>query len=237
MKFEVYNEYHGELGREDNTIIYGFENFTQKRNENIVIEDVGGCFGYLNKGFMKLLYNNIELTIEEGFYFSIPTGFKIIEISNQYQFGLWVQKDYKASIQSGYVENDGRLNYIDGCKDSMLIQPIKKGNPCLNALYMPKGVNQTEHIHPSLRSGFIINGGAKCEQEKEVYNLVDGQMFILGKDVKHKFRTDFSDFIKLKLVAFHPDSDFGAEDENHPMINRTIVEGVSASNIDEIRTK
>jgi|TARA_R110000787_G_scaffold105652_2_gene213129 quercetin dioxygenase-like cupin family protein len=237
MKFEVHNEYHGELGREDETIIYGFENISQKRNTKIKIEEKGGCFGYLNKGFLKLKYNGIILTINEGFYFSIPTGFEIIEISDKYQFGLWVHTNYEASIQTGYVEDDGRLNYIDGCKDSMLIQPIKKGNPCLNALFMPKGVNQTEHIHPSLRSGFIIKGGAKCEQEKEVYNLIEGQIFILGKDVKHKFRTDFSDFIKLKLVAFHPDSDFGAEDENHPMINRTIVEGVSASNIENIRTK
>ena len=54
MKFEVHNEYHGELGREDETIIYGFENISQKRNTKIKIEEKGGCFGYLNKGFLKL---------------------------------------------------------------------------------------------------------------------------------------------------------------------------------------
>jgi hypothetical protein len=41
----------------------------------------------------------------------------------------------------------------------------------------------------------------------------------------------------MDVIAFHPDSDFGPEDENHPMINRTIVNGVSANAIDEIKTK
>ena len=41
----------------------------------------------------------------------------------------------------------------------------------------------------------------------------------------------------MDVIAFHPDSDFGAEDEFHPMINRTIVKGVAANKIDEIRTK
>jgi hypothetical protein len=41
----------------------------------------------------------------------------------------------------------------------------------------------------------------------------------------------------MRVVAYHPDSDFGPQDEDHPMINRTIVDGVSASKIDAIRTK
>ena len=41
----------------------------------------------------------------------------------------------------------------------------------------------------------------------------------------------------MNVVAFHPDSDFGATDINHPMINRTIVDGISANSIDSIRTK
>jgi len=41
----------------------------------------------------------------------------------------------------------------------------------------------------------------------------------------------------MDVIAFHPDSDFGATDIDHPMINRTIVDGVSANQIEEIRTK
>jgi hypothetical protein len=41
----------------------------------------------------------------------------------------------------------------------------------------------------------------------------------------------------MVVMAYHPDSDFGPEDENHPMINRTIVDGMSAAGLAAIRTK
>lgn len=236
-KFYTFSEYHGILAEEENTTIYGFENISQERADKIIVARKGGAFGYINKGYLKVKIDEVVLKIDEGFYFSLPANFKILEVSDKYQFALWIQKEYNPMVQVGKVEDYGRLNYIDGCHDSMLVHPIKKGNPCLNALYMPEGVNQTAHTHPSLRSGFIITGGAKCIAENGEFVLEGGQIFYLESDTIHKFRTDFSDYLRMKLVAFHPDSDFGAEDENHPMINRTIVEGISASDIDEIRTK
>tara|TARA_R110002050_G_scaffold91855_1_gene192653 strand:+ start:2529 stop:3248 length:720 start_codon:yes stop_codon:yes gene_type:complete len=236
-KFKTFSNYHGILAEEDNTTIYGFENLSCERAGEIIIEKTGGAFGYINKGYLKVKVDDTILSIAEGFYFSLPDNFEICEVSEKYQFALWVQKEYNPMIQVGKVEDYGRLNYIDGCHDSMLVHPIKKGNPCLNALYMPEGVNQTAHTHPSLRSGFIITGGAKCITNHTQFNLEDGQIFYLETNTVHKFRTDYADYVRMKLVAFHPDSDFGAEDENHPMINRTIVGGVSASDIDEIKTK
>ena len=41
----------------------------------------------------------------------------------------------------------------------------------------------------------------------------------------------------MDVVAYHPDSDTGPTHDDHPMLNRTIVEGVSARDIDKIRTK
>jgi hypothetical protein len=41
----------------------------------------------------------------------------------------------------------------------------------------------------------------------------------------------------MTVIAYHPDSDFGATHEDHPMINRTMVDGISAAKIDEIRTQ
>ena len=41
----------------------------------------------------------------------------------------------------------------------------------------------------------------------------------------------------MDVIAFHPDSDFGPTDIEHPMINRTIVNGVKASELENIRTK
>ena len=119
----------------------------------------------------------------------------------------------------------------------MLCSPIMKGEPCLNALYMPENVHQTMHTHPSTRSGFIFVGGATAITLEDKIKLEAGMIFYLPADVKHKFRSDLGKNVMMKLVAYHPDSDFGATDEVHPMINRTIVDGVSASNISNIQTK
>ena len=40
----------------------------------------------------------------------------------------------------------------------------------------------------------------------------------------------------MDVIAYHPDSDFGPQDEDHPMINRTIVDGVQASRIKDIHS-
>ena len=40
----------------------------------------------------------------------------------------------------------------------------------------------------------------------------------------------------LDVLAWHPDSDFGPTHDHHPMVNRTMVDGISASEIDAIRT-
>ena len=236
-KMKIFNEYHGLLDSSGETLIYGFENISQERSEPIEIDKSGSSFGYVNKGFILIKHNNIVTKINEGFYFSLPKEYEITLISDSYQFCVWVQKGYDSPMRLGLLENEGRLKYIDGCKDSVLLNPTKMGDPCLNALFMPEGVNQTSHTHPSLRSGFIIDGGAICEAENGTFNLESGQIFYLEQDAKHKFRSDLSDFVRMRLIAFHPDSDFGATDETHPMLNRTIVNGVSASDIDEIRTK
>ena len=134
----------------------------------------------------------------------------------------------------GPVEDRGRLRYIDGCTDSLLIPPVKRGNPCLNALFFPPNINQTPHTHPSFRAGLVIAGEGECVLEDKVVPLLPGQAFLIREDGLHSFRT--SPEQSLTVIAFHPDSDFGPQDEDHPMINRTIVNGISAAQIEEIRT-
>jgi hypothetical protein len=63
--------------------------------------------------------------------------------------------------------------------------------------------------------------------------LTPGQVFHIPPEELHAFQTEDS---SMDVVAFHPDSDFGPEHDNHPMINRTFVDGLSARHIDEIRT-
>jgi quercetin dioxygenase-like cupin family protein len=134
----------------------------------------------------------------------------------------------------GPIEHSGRLKYIDGCTDSLLIAPVKLGNPCFNHLHFPPGIYQTQHTHPSVRIGVVARGHGDCITPTGNIPLYPGQVFIIHAEGVHSFCTYTE---SMDVIAFHPDSDFGPTDEDHPMINRTIVDGVSANQIDSIRTK
>lgn len=153
-------------------------------------------------------------------------------------------------VVGGPLEREGRLAYIDGCTDSLLIPPVKMGDPCLNHLHFPAHIDQTAHTHPSHRIGVVVSGRGECITPFGNIPLEPGYLFVIkewdgiststGLDGKtypvgeHCFRTFEGE---MDVIAFHPDSDFGATDEFHPMVNRTIVDGVSANGIDAIRTK
>jgi hypothetical protein len=231
QEFRTFTTYKGLIYTDDSeNNVYGFRNHTATE-----MFKAGGGFGYLATGKLRISENGIEVTVPEGFWFS-TTGRTIIECQNA--TFLFVERiGYNGFLSLGLVEDSGRLKYIDGAFDTILHSPIRLGDPCLNALFMGSGILQTEHTHPSLRVGFIIRGGATCEAGGERHLLQDNMIFVLPKDVKHLFRSDLEDDIRMKLVAYHPDSDFGPTDELHPMLNRTIVNGVSANQIDEIRTK
>ena len=236
--FNLYKDYFGLIvDDEEGTKIFGFENVSQRRSNLLRIANDGGYFGYVNEGVIRIVEDGEQYDVKEGHFFSTKNGLNALPISLRYRLVVWQKKNHEGQFTIGKWEPEGRLNYIDGCRDSVLINPIQKGMPCLNALYMPDGVNQTMHIHPSTRSGFIIKGGAKCETPKGTYDLEAGQIFYLQTDTEHKFRSDHKKDIIMKLIAYHPDSDFGPSNEEHPMVNRTIVDGVSAKDIDEIRTK
>ena len=124
------------------------------------------------------------------------------------------------------------------------------GDPCFNHLHFPSNISQTPHTHPSHRIGIVSNGSGECvtpfgnlDLKEDMIFIIkewDGVSFRKGLDNKdyevgnHCFYTFAED---MDVIAFHPDSDFGATDINHPMINRTIVKGKSANTIDSIQTK
>ena len=205
--------------------------------------------------------------IIQGMYFSLSGDFhfktiksKLVVIEVLHTKGIYPETKYKAmNVVGGPIEEEGRLKYIDGCTDSLLISPVKMGDPCLNHLHFPKNITQTAHTHPSHRIGIVADGYGECVTPFGVLPLVKGMIFVIkewheemagqkegkGLDGKmhlagtHKFDTTDS---HMDVIAFHPDSDFGATDIVHPMINRTIVQNddgdfVSAGSIDDIRTK
>ncbi len=189
-------------------------------------------FGFVCGGPAELVAPQGRFPLSEGMYFSVPSECRISGGRGIVMSRL----EHRSFFQiGGPVERAGRLKYIDGCTDSLLVAPIKLGDPCLNLLYFPVGIDQTAHTHPSDRIGLILWGQGECITDDGVMDLEPGQIFRIHAGGKHRFRTlRGSDMV---VIAYHPDSDFGPTDEIHPMINRTLVDGVSASKLDAIRTR
>lgn len=201
------------------------------------------------KAGMFFSITEFDWWIRQGLDGTGPYG-KVVIIQVLHERGVYPQNKYRAMDLFGVVEKEGRLAYIDGCTDSLLIPPIKLGDPCLNHLHFPAGIDQTAHTHPSHRIGIVSSGHGVCKTPFGDAELSPGTIFVikewngtgysygldgnLHEDGTHKFATGDTG---LDVIAFHPDSDFGPTDINHPMINRTIVGGVSASELPEIQTK
>jgi hypothetical protein len=126
----------------------------------------------------------------------------------------------------GPIEDAGRLKYIDGCSDSLLICAAVVGEPCLNHLHLPAGTAQTEHTHPSERIGVILRGRGVCKTPEGDADLEPGMFWRIPPETRHSFHTGAE---SLDVLAWHPDSDFGPSHDAHPMVNRTIVDGTAAT--------
>ncbi|MCP4520346.1 MAG: cupin domain-containing protein [Cytophagales bacterium] len=177
----------------------------------------GSFFGFVFENEIHLQTTLGTFTLKEGMYFSIAEE---AVITGDGKAIIIEQKDHNAFFHiGGPIENKGRLTYIDGCTDSLLISPPVMGNPCLNLLQIPKGTFQSQHTHPSFRIGIVVKGYGTCVTPTETFPLTAGQIFVIPKDAYHSFTTENDD---LLVVAYHPDSDFGPTHENHPMINRTV---------------
>jgi mannose-6-phosphate isomerase-like protein (cupin superfamily) len=193
-------------------------------------------FGYLSRGSLHVVCRGVNFTIQPGFHFSLPGAAELMAMDAT--DGIVVSRPgYESYLTMGLLEDQGRLRYIDGCTDSLLIPPVKLGDPCLNLLYFPPDTDQTMHTHPSDRIGMILSGQGVCVTQDERGELetplVPGMIFCIHTGGKHKFRTLDS---PMRVLAYHPDTDFGPTDEDHPMINRTMVNGVSAAKLTEIHT-
>lgn len=198
-----------------------------------------GCthYGYVHQGFVQFAYDGAPFFLPAGFYFSIPDTVTLTPQGEALIFLVSAQNQ-RGFFHIGRIEREGRLKYINGCTDSLLIPPVKMGDPCLNLLYFPPNTDQTMHTHPSDRIGMVLSGNGICITEdsrgRMEHPLIAGRFFCIHAEGQHKFQTVDSE---MRVLAYHPDSDFGPQDEDHPMINRTIVEGVSARDLTEIHTK
>jgi quercetin dioxygenase-like cupin family protein len=122
----------------------------------------------------------------------------------------------------GPIEPRGRLRYIDGCTDTLVAAPPRLGDACLNHLHLPPDTDQRAHVHPSDRLGAIVRGSGVCVSGEARHPLRPGLAWWIPPGCRHAFRTGGE---ALDVLAWHPDSDFGPTDDDHPMINRTLVGG------------
>lgn len=183
----------------------------------------GTHFGFVSRGDATVRCAAGEFTLRTGMYFATPG-----DITVRGGAGLLIAHRPARGLfhLGGPIEATGRLRYIDGCTDTLLIAPPTRGDPCLSALYFPPHTRQTMHTHPSLRVGVVARGEGTCLLPGASFPLRPGLAFVIAAGAEHSFATAAA---PLVVVAYHPDSDHGPTHADHPMINRTFIDGVSAA--------
>ena len=177
-------------------------------------------FGFCLGGRLRLSVAGSCFEITEGMYFSCPGSGQVESLEGGEGFVVSAL-EYEGFFQlGGPVEEKGRLRYIDGCTDSLLLSPVVKGDPCLNLLHIPSATEQTQHTHPSFRIGVILSGTGQCVTPEGRIALYPGLLFHIPADGLHSFHTEGE---ALRVLAYHPESDFGPTHENHPMVNKTLI--------------
>jgi mannose-6-phosphate isomerase-like protein (cupin superfamily) len=178
--------------------------------------DEGTCFGLVTET-SELCTGEDVFRLRTGAWFVAPTALRITQGR-----GLAILvPGYRGLRQfGGPIEARGRLAYIDGCSDTLLVCPPRLGEPCLNHLHIPAATEQSAHTHPSARIGVIVAGRGTCKTDAGSFELEPGLGWYIPSGLSHRFTTTGS---SLDVLAWHPDSDFGPTDRDHPMRNRTIL--------------
>jgi quercetin dioxygenase-like cupin family protein len=249
-QFEVWTSYFGSVakttdylpdGIQRTSTIYGFETFTQENShkaEASIDEESGAIYGFVSEGVVYISDpddDDVQIRLRKGQYFSVSAPAQFIFSPNIPSRVVAIHATDFVPFRTfgGPIEPKGRLRYIDRCSDSLIVAPPRLGDPCLNLLHFPAGIHQTPHTHPSVRCGAIASGNGYCINGDNVkIELKAGMIWVIPRDVVHSFHTaDSGD--ELNVIAYHPDSDWGPEDENHPMLNRTWVGGKAIDNTTE----
>lgn len=179
--------------------------------------DAGGTvFGVVTAGSPRLRLDGDVFPLRPGTFFVAPEAGQVGGGS-----GLLIRAPgYRGLRQiGGPVERTGRLVYIDGCTDTLLVCPPRLGDPSLNHLHIPAGTVQSLHTHASDRIGVILKGTGLCRANGE-FPLAAGLGWWIPAGLAHAFSTGAE---ALDVIAWHPDSVFGPTDEVHPMRSGTLL--------------
>ena len=184
----------------------------------LVLPPGATAFGMVTTGQTQLRDAETRVfDLSAGMFFVLPDG----GVARGGSGLVIVWAGYRGLRQiGGPLEATGRLRYIDGCSDTLLVCPPRLGDPCLNHLHIPPRTDQTPHTHPSMRIGVILRGTGECRTPDGSYLLEPGMGWYIPTGCLHSF---FTQDEALDVIAWHPDSDFGPRDDDHPMINRTQI--------------
>jgi hypothetical protein len=181
-------------------------------------------YGYVVRGSCRVK----DRIVKQSEYFCISAEFaeEVITAGEESIVALFIRLGFVGVFSMGATEPRGRMSYIDGCTDSILVGPPRMGDPCLNFLHFPPGVRQSFHVHPTIRLGVVAGGcGVACVSSGDEHVLTlplqPGMLFLLEAQKLHRFETSSNS--DLTVIAYHPDSDWGPTDQNHPMLNRTYL--------------
>jgi len=236
--FSAWYEYWGRLGEFHDvdaltgkplvTRLFGFENCSVSERRRGEVPAGGSSYGYVMQGSATISSDQgAPAGLEEGMWFTSPDGVTV-DLTADSRVVVSQRVGFKGlRAFGGPIETAGRLRYIDLCSDTLLACPPLLGDPCLNHLHFPPRIEQTEHTHPSLRSGAIARGQGCCETPAGRSELAPGVIFSIPAEGRHRFVTEDR---TLDVIAYHPDSDWGPTDQEHPMINRTWIDGKKLDN-------
>jgi quercetin dioxygenase-like cupin family protein len=128
-------------------------------------------------------------------------------------------------LESRYYVQDvldmGNLSYMDGGTNTTAINPGRLGDPVVNYVHFPAGMQQTLHTHPSHRIGMVLKGLGKIELDNGEFLLKQGDVFFMQRNVLHNFMCPYNE--DVVLFVFAPDSGTGPTDEVNPLKIRTYV--------------
>ena len=99
-------------------------------------------FGFVTQGTFEITSGNQTWLVQEGNFMSLKTIFSVNPLKNNSKMFAIIRYGYRGIDLVGKVESTGRLSYIDGCTDTLLISPPRKGDACLNHLHFPKNITE-----------------------------------------------------------------------------------------------
>lgn len=210
------------------SLIYGWDTGDRSAQIRAVIPAQGAAWGFLAQGTATIASAGARpRAIHEVEFFVTANGAELILPPGARLFAVQQIGFLAIPLIGGPIEPRGRLRYFDGCSDSLLVPPPVAGEPCLNHLHFPPNIVQTRHTHPSIRAGIIARGTGSCTTGSGVALLRSGLIFVIPTSCIHGFQTSSE---RMDVIAYHPDSNHGPRHEDHPMINRTLVEGRKIDN-------